>query len=397
MRAGVGLSRAPDASRAAHEATSEALAGLSGAVPGLAVVFTAAGHDLPRLAAAVQAAVGDAPVVGATSCGIFVSGTFVGDEHHVGVLVLAGDEIEFGVALDQGLGNDNAAAGRRVARAARAGLPTGPDLSAAPGGDAAPDGSARHSTVLLLSDGLAGDQQEIVRGVHAVAGARVPVIGGTAADAYTLSRTAVLCRGEAHRRAVVAVWMRSRRPLTITSGHGWSPAGLPALVTSAEGNRVRAIAGTSAQEFFVEQLRLLGEKRAGERFYELAVRHPLGLVQSDGSHLIRSVLAGDATGLLTSAGVPSGSSIQVMAGDAETLLSGADRVATQLRERAPEAAAFLYFSCAARRLALGARIAEEPDRLGGGPPSLGLYTYGEFCRSTSAQGFHNATITGIAL
>src|ERR1700721_2932354 len=43
--------------------------------------------------------------------------------------------------------------------------------------------------VVLLSDGLAGAQQEIGRGAHGVLGAAVPLVGGCAGDDLRMSRT----------------------------------------------------------------------------------------------------------------------------------------------------------------------------------------------------------------
>jgi hypothetical protein len=251
---------------------------------------------------------------------------------------------------------------------------------------------------MLFSDGLAGDQQEIVRGAHVVAGARIPVVGGAAADGYSMSGPSVLFGDRAYRNALVAVWLLSRHALPIGSAHGWTAAGLPALVTASRGNRILEIGGRPAAEFYGEQLAQLGEQRVGERFYELAVRHPLGLMQSDGSHLIRSLLGAKGKHLLVSAEVPAGSSLQVMSGDVDALLDGAGALGRDLIAGSGSSGALLYFSCAARRLALGDRVVEESARLvDGSLPALGVYTYGEFFRSTSAQGFHNATVAGIAL
>ena len=61
------------------------------------------------------------------------------------------------------------------------------------------------------------------------AGARVPVVGGSAADGYSLTGPSVLFGEGSHRNAVVAVWMRSRRPVAIGARHGWTPTGLPAI------------------------------------------------------------------------------------------------------------------------------------------------------------------------
>jgi hypothetical protein len=87
-----------------------------------------------------------------------------------------------------------------------------------------------------------------------------------------------------------------------------------------------------------------------------------------------------------------------MVGDNDTLLDSAGQLGQALRSQTSAQGAALFFSCAARRLTLGDRVLEEPSRLVDSTrPGLGLYTYGEFHRSSSAQGFHNATVVGIAL
>src|SRR5690242_18973406 len=106
MRGGVGLSEQAQSSAAGREAVTAALL-QAGAPAALAVVFCSHTHDLDARAAAVQADVYQAPVVGATSAGLLFgdgvgTGRFVGSPHHVGVLVLAGDDVEIGAALVEG-------------------------------------------------------------------------------------------------------------------------------------------------------------------------------------------------------------------------------------------------------------------------------------------------------
>jgi hypothetical protein len=60
----------------------------------------------------------------------------------------------------------------------------------------------------------------------------------------------------------------------------------------------------------------------------------------------------------------------------------------------------LTFSCIARMDLFGDRGHEEAALLhkAAAPVStFGFYTYGEFARTTSVAGYHNATITAIAL
>ena len=43
--------------------------------------------------------------------------------------------------------------------------------------------------LLLLTDGLAGDQQEVVRGAYSVVGAEIPLVGGCAGDNLKMVKT----------------------------------------------------------------------------------------------------------------------------------------------------------------------------------------------------------------
>jgi hypothetical protein len=60
----------------------------------------------------------------------------------------------------------------------------------------------------------------------------------------------------------------------------------------------------------------------------------------------------------------------------------------------------LAFSCIARLDLLGERCGEEATLLheaAGGAATFGFYTYGEFARTASIAGYHNATLAALAL
>jgi hypothetical protein len=60
----------------------------------------------------------------------------------------------------------------------------------------------------------------------------------------------------------------------------------------------------------------------------------------------------------------------------------------------------LAFSCVARIDILRERAGEEAALIQAAAadvPTFGFYTYGEFARTTSVSGYHNATIAALAL
>ena len=95
-----------------------------------------------------------------------------------------------------------------------------------------------HQVLLLLTDGLAGNQQEIVRGAYSVAGAGVALVGGCAGDDIKMTATAQLHGSHVLANSVVAAAVASDGPLGIGVRHGWRRVGEPMVVTKSADNRV---------------------------------------------------------------------------------------------------------------------------------------------------------------
>lgn len=386
VSAGVGTSESTDAVEAGRAATAAALSRLAGKTAGLILVYASVRYDLSALLGGVHEIAGDTPVVGATSSGHFYSGELMPPGRGVAVLALTEGPYRFGTGAVTGLSVDAFAAGRAVARAAR--TAAGPD-------------SAPHSALLIFADGLAGDQQTLLNGAHKVVGAAVPVVGGAAGDDRLLSKTFVFHGDQVLTDAVVAIWIDSPWPLTVVAGHGWQPIGLPLLVTKVDGTAVYEIAGRPATEVFNEitVAHLLGDDvRSGDPAGYKST-HAFGLIQPDGSHLIRGAYQTDDGLIRTFAPLPAYAAVEVVSCGQDDLLEVIDEIVPRALD-GREAGVLLAFSCVARLDILGDRSSEEPARLqavAGAAPTFGFFTYGEFARTGSVAGYHNATLAAIAL
>jgi hypothetical protein len=257
-----------------------------------------------------------------------------------------------------------------------------------------------YATLLIFVDGLASEQQALVAGLHRVTGAAVPVIGGAAGDDRHLNQTFVFHDDRVLTDAAVAVWIASETAVPVMVGHGWHPIGLPLLVTKTEGQIVHEIAGRPARDVFEEHIREVDSEFDQIRPGGYYSTHAFGLIEPDGNHLIRGVFMGEEDGMIrTFAPLPVYSAIQIVACDEDDLITVSREVAERsLAER--DASVLLVFSCIARLDVLRERGAEEAERLqeaAGTVPIFGVYTYGEFARTTSVAGYHNATIAAIAL
>ncbi len=384
LRVGTGTCGMKDAGQAGREAAAAAIAGLGGAPPALVMVFATPRFDLPALLAGVRSVTGEALLVGATGSGELVGGAYLGFGGGVAVLCLAEGPYRFAAASVAGLTGGLDEAGQALARAARAQARPSP-----------------HAAALLLTDSLLGDLQQFAQGVYRVAGARVALVGGAAGDEQRFKAASVFHDGRVLDRAALVLWIASPHPLEVVTGHGWEPLGAALLVTRAEGTEIVELDGRPAAEAYQEQL--AGQPPlTPETFWATSVRHPFGLAQPDGTHVIRMARAMSPAGALTIQGcVPAvGSVVQVMRGAPDGLLAVADEVAGASLAAAPAPRVLLAFSCAARANLLGGDAPDEARRLqavAGAVPTFGFYCCGEFARTSGALATHNATLTAVAL
>jgi hypothetical protein len=305
IKAGSGTSRAQSASEAGREAASKAIVALAGEAPALVIVFTSPRFDLPELLKGVRSVTGDAPLVGETGSGEFAQGEYLGFGAGVAVLVLSAGGYRFGVASMADIGGQLDEAGQSLARESRA--------AAGPGA---------HATILLFADALLGDLQQLVQGIYRVTGPRVGIVGGAAGDEQKFIATFVFHNDKVVERGAVAVWIASEHRVPIVTRHGWHPIGVPMLVTRAQGITLLEISGRPAAEAYEEQLGVAPGELNEDNFWGTSIRHPFGLLQADGSTIIRVARAKTSDGSLRIQGCvpPDGSAVQVMHGDADSLL-----------------------------------------------------------------------------
>jgi hypothetical protein len=378
---GVGRSEHADGRVAGREAA--ALAAHDD--PKLLVVFAAPTYDLATVAAGVGEVAGTVPVIGCTTAGE-ISDTGPGDDSVV-VFALGGT----GFAVSTAAATD---ASDRLREAGSEAAACITDVAGYP-----------NRLLLLLTDGLAGDQQEIVRGAYDEVGAEVPLVGGCAGDGLRMQRTFVLHNGKVLDNAVVAAALGSDGPFGIGVRHGWRRVGEPMLVTSSAANRVHTLNDQPALDLYLE--RLGAPTRAhhdAAAFTQFALTHPLGMSRRSGEE-VRFVAEADfaTRSLVCIAHVPPGALAWMMEGDDESVLEASDMACDDALAQlgGVEPLGLLAFDCIARRGVLGidgihreiARVASRAN----GAPVAGFYTYGEIARRQGTGGFHNQTLVVLAV
>lgn len=379
----VGRSGAPDARDAGAEAADLALTGPDAK---LLVVFCSDSYDLDALLGGVNDRSGGVPLIGCSTAGeIATAGP--GD---AGVVVTA--------LGGEGFAVTTAAATRASERLREAGAEVAHTVADVEG--------RPHRVLMLLTDGLSGDQQEIVRGAYGVLGASIPLVGGCAGDDLKMKATYQLHGDRVLRDAVIGAAIASDAPMGIGVRHGWRRVGDPMVVTRSANNRVYRLDGQPALDVYLDRLGAPAQAREDPgAFTRFALTHPLGLSRRSGEDQVRFIGEADFEdrSLGCIAEVPQGGLAWFMEGDDASVLAATDGAcadALHTLEGRPPLGLFA-FDCIARRGILGdAGIQDEVDRVAasaGGAPVAGFYTYGEIARTHGVSGFHNQTLVVLAL
>jgi hypothetical protein len=352
----------------------------------LLVVFCSQSHDLGTLLQEIRTRAGEVPLIGCTTAGAIV--TAGPSDASVVVTALGGGGFAVETAVATEISRDLREAGALVARC----LPDRADLP--------------HKVLLLLSDGLAGNQQEIVRGAHGVLGAAVPLVGGCAGDDLKMTRTFQLYGDRILSGSLVAAGIASAAPLGIGVRHGWRKAGEPMLVTASAGNRVYTLDDRPALDVYLERLGAEEPAHCDQRWLaRLALTHPIGLSRPGAEEQVRFISGGDLAerSLSCIAEVPQGALVWIMEGDARSVLEATNAACgdslAALGGRRP--LGMIAFDCIARRGILGdAGIRSEIGRIAAiaaGAPVAGFYTYGEIARTRGLRGFHNQALVVLSV
>jgi hypothetical protein len=350
----------------------------------LMIVFCAPGDNLAALIGQVRSRSGGVPLIGCTTAGeIATKGPRDGS---IVVAALGGDGFAAGTAAAAGASGDLRDAGARVARC----LPS-------------PAGHP-FQVLLLLTDGLASDQEEIVRGAYSVLGAGVPLVGGCAGDGLKMTETFQFHGEQVLTDSVVAAGIASTGPIGIGVRHGWRPVGEPMLVTASSPNQVQTLDSRPALDVYLERLGVAGDPEA-EDLQRLALTNPLGLTRHSGEDQVRFITSADADRrtLRFTAHVPQGSLVWLMEADADAVLDATDAASSASLAALGGAPplGMLAFDCVARRSALGDRgIEQEIGRLAnvaGDAPFAGFYSYGEIARTHGMRSLYNYTLVVLSV
>lgn len=351
----------------------------------LVLVFVSITHDAAQVLAGVRAVFGDVPSVGCSTHGEISPGGPT--DGNVVVAALGGP----------GFVVTTAAAGNVSGRQREVGA----ELAEA----VVQETDLPYTAMLILTDGLTRDQEDILRGVYSVVGASVPLFGGAAGDGWRFQGTHQLHGDDVLSDGVVIASISSDAPIAVSVKHGWRKIGEPVVVTGSADGRVYTLDDKPAMDVYLDRLGAPPEAYTdADAFSQFALSRPLGFLRRSGEVVRNLSTEVDLAGRSLGGGgqIPSGTLAWLMEGDEPSILEAtteACRDAIDTLAGAP-LLGMLTFSCAALRAVLGddgiGRENERLAKMADGAPFAGFYTYGEIARTRGIDGFHNQTLVVMA-
>ncbi|QDG52835.1 hypothetical protein FIV42_19415 [Persicimonas caeni] len=374
MRCATAGSTTTDGNRAIEEAYEAIVSELGGA-PDVLFLYASVEYDAAAINARLAELAEGAAIHGGTSCqGVMTQqGMFGEDGRGLALMALSDPEGAYGVGMAH-IGDDpKGAAGEAVQQALGA------------------SGRIGEVPELIWVTAEPGSEEDVIAGIEALVGPKVPVLGGSAADNEVAGNWFQFANGEVSSNAVVVTAMFPSSQVGFSFHSGYEPTGHTGTVTRADDRILYEIDGRPAAEVYNEWTdgAVSDELDGGGNVLAKTSLHPLGrevgqLESTSYFQLSHPDQVTEDGALTLFSRVEEGEKLVHMTGTIDSLTTRAARVAQAALETtfrdSDEVAGALVIYCAGCMLTVQDRIDEVSDGLNealGGKPYLGAFTFGE--------------------
>jgi len=393
LEVGVGQSSSPS------EALEEALESCRN--PDLTIVFASSHFNPHEVYREIREKVGNSHIIGGTTAGEFSSVVGKPKRGTVAVMTLKSPYLKVGVGVGEGLSKNPLECGKNAICRAYASLKDNPTASAIisiafmkkRGLDLL---KMKPFVNIIIPDGLAGVEEEFIKGIISTVGCNSCIVGGSTGDDLKVERTYQFANGVYTDAGVVAT-LSSALKIGTGYGHPFYPTEAGALVTKARGRVVYELDGRPASEVMKE---LLG---VDELTPQVFAKTPVGVKSSDvyGEYIIKSAAHVNPDGSITFySAVHQGSYLTIMDTDRDHIIESFKRTLLNALHSAgnpEEIGAIVIFNCILRYLLTERENVNDLKiirELLGDVPVIGFNTYGEQGSTLGGSiGHYNQTST----
>ncbi|MEE9274898.1 MAG: FIST N-terminal domain-containing protein [bacterium] len=375
IRAGAGISGAPDSPTAAKAAVGAAMSSAGLERASLLLLFVTAEHlpNWPGVAAAAAECAGGARVVGCTGYGVLTAGEEIEGTPGIAALALGEEGLPAAPFLTGDLREDPAECGREAGRQARDVLGDALDSDGPP-------------LAVILPDSYNLQAKPFFAGLHETLGPEAVIVGGGASENGALGRTFQFLDKRIETNAVSGVVFAGGAARFIGISQAYQPVGEARMITRAEENLIYEISGRPAFEAFAKAAGpelMENHRRAAMSLFLGFPGDPDRTVLDHGNYIVRPVVGLDpesgAIALAEAAVV--GQPVTFTRREGGRARTDLENMLDKGMARLADAAFGLYFNCTGRGISLYGEKgvdAEAIRRRVGGLPVVGFFTGAEF-------------------
>ncbi len=376
IKVGIGHSKDPEeAVREAMEKTPN---------PKLTILFSSSNKDPYEVYNIIKEHVNKSQIIGGTTAGEFSNIRDKPTTDSVVVMTLECNNLKIGVGVGKNLKEDPFNCGREAIKNALSSLKDNLTASAL---ISIAFMRKRNTEILrmkpflniIIPDGMAGQEENFLRGICYEIGSNVPLVGGSTGDDLKFNKTYQFANGVYSNCGIVAT-LSSALKIGVSMGHPYYPTDKGVIVTKSKGRTIYELNNRPASEVIKELLNV------DELTEEVFAKYPFGVKSTDifGEYVIKSGMRDNGDGSVTFySEIPKNSYITVMETNKEyAIKSFKEKIEKAIVNAGSpkKIGAIIIFNCILRHLLnerLGINDLDIIKENWGDIPVIGFNTYGE--------------------
>ena len=255
------------------------------------------------------------------------------------------------------------------------------------------------NTAVVLIDGLSGKFRDLIDTMETKMGKGITYIGGGAGFYDMVQRPCLFDNSGVYQDAAFVCLLPGLSHVAVR--HGWEKMDGPYEITEADQNILHSLDGCNAMDVYCDAIEahrsIILSK---EDFFAVAKEHPFGLLQADGTVVVRDPIAcTDSRDIICVADLPKQSTAYILHGNKRTLLASSLEVADECARHRGERHSPMLFNCISRAMFLEDEFHKEIRNIQNqlAHPLTGTLSIGEI--ATRAGGgivIHNkSTVIGL--
>jgi hypothetical protein len=246
---------------------------------------------------------------------------------------------------------------------------------------------------LVVTSHLETSAEDIIAGVVSVIGPDAEVYGAMAGMNVETQENKVFSDGNVHDRGIVLMAIDGDKiSVNGIATCGWRAVGSEKTITKSQGMWVHEIDDQPALTLMLKYAGIGDKSSLTPEMWvnEFATALPMQLIREEGASVMRPSLAYDADtdSVMCNGRIPVGSKVRFSLPPEDDVIDSVIDACQGMKEnRAPDADAIVYFSCAGRFFSLGPLMKREIETVKAmwDVPLAGFFSTGEMARATGGK------------